>query len=208
MPLVYQQNINDFAKIGVWHITEEESFFLTSTEKQSLIRHPEKRIQHQAGRFLLQHLEADFPLQEIQLQPNGKPFLISNSFHFSIAHSSRYAAAIISPALPVGIDIETVQPKIIQLSSKFLTAAESVVLNAVIADKASACTVGWCVKEAVFKWYGKGAVDFKQHIQVMEAEVQSNSELNITVLFSKEDDIRLQLSVFNFPDMFLAWVVQ
>ena len=28
MPLVYQQNINETTKLGVWHITESEAFFL------------------------------------------------------------------------------------------------------------------------------------------------------------------------------------
>jgi len=48
MPLVYQQDINEDAKIGVWHITESEDFFLESVFPQKEINHPHKRLQHLA----------------------------------------------------------------------------------------------------------------------------------------------------------------
>ena len=55
MPLVYQQNINAVTKMGVWHITETEDFF-ASVPLQKEITHPNKRLQHLAGRFLLKAL--------------------------------------------------------------------------------------------------------------------------------------------------------
>jgi hypothetical protein len=50
MPLVYQQNINASTKLGVWHIEEPEAFFLEQVPLQREITHPNKRLQHLAGR--------------------------------------------------------------------------------------------------------------------------------------------------------------
>ena len=59
MPLVYQQNINEHTKIGVWHILEAEDFFLEKVKEQYKITHPQKRIQHLAGRYLLLEMAND-----------------------------------------------------------------------------------------------------------------------------------------------------
>ena len=75
MPLVYQQNINDTTKLGVWHITEPEEFFLQKVTLQQEITHPNKRRQHLAGRFLLQQLFPDFPYALIRIADTRKPFL-------------------------------------------------------------------------------------------------------------------------------------
>ena len=57
MPLFYQQNINEDAKIGVWHIAETESFFSQKFIPIVSIKNEQKRIQHLAGRFLLKFIE-------------------------------------------------------------------------------------------------------------------------------------------------------
>jgi hypothetical protein len=56
MPLVYQQNINESTKLGVWHITEPEDFYLKQVPLQREISHPNKRLQHLAARYLLKEL--------------------------------------------------------------------------------------------------------------------------------------------------------
>jgi Holliday junction resolvase-like predicted endonuclease len=75
MPLVYQQNINETAKIGVWHITESEDFFLETVFPQKEINHPHKKLQHLAGRYLLKKIGKDFPLDLIKVNSAGKPYL-------------------------------------------------------------------------------------------------------------------------------------
>ena len=51
MPLVYQQNINESTRLGLWHIAEKEDFFLNQVPLKKEITHPHKRLQHLAGRF-------------------------------------------------------------------------------------------------------------------------------------------------------------
>ena len=86
MPLVYQQNINPFTKLGVWHINEPESFFISEVPLQREITHPHKRLQHLAGRYLLKALFPGFPYELIKVADTRKPFLENEAYHFSISH--------------------------------------------------------------------------------------------------------------------------
>ena len=113
MPLVYQQNINEATKLAVWHIVEEEDFFLKRVPLQKEITHPHKRLQHLAGRYLLTELFDDFPLELIQIADTKKPFLPNEAYHFSISHCGDYAAVIVSSINRVGTDIEIVSEKVV-----------------------------------------------------------------------------------------------
>src|SRR5436190_1663294 len=124
MPLVYQQNINATTKIGVWHISESEDFFLEQVPVQREITHPHKRLQHLAGRLLLKELFPDFPHELIRIAETRKPFLENEAYHFSISHCGNYAAVIVSSDHRVGVDIEQVSEKIEKVKHKFLSEAE------------------------------------------------------------------------------------
>ena len=127
MPLVYQQNINAVTKIGVWHIAEAEDFFLRQVPLQRTITHWHKRLQHLAGRLLLKELYPDFPLGEIMIADTKKPFVENEAWHFSISHSGDYAAAVVSKANRVGVDVEWGNEKIVEIRHKFLGEKELVV---------------------------------------------------------------------------------
>ena len=60
MPLFYQHNIDDTTRIAVWKIEEPEAFFLEKVPVKKDVRHPYKRLQHLAGRYLLTQLFDDF----------------------------------------------------------------------------------------------------------------------------------------------------
>ncbi|MFZ4056936.1 MAG: 4'-phosphopantetheinyl transferase family protein, partial [Ferruginibacter sp.] len=124
MPLVYQHNINECVKLGVWHIHEPEAFFLNMVPLQQSIAHPKKRLQHLAGRYLLQSLYPNFPYSLIQIADTRKPFLPNAEFHFSISHCALYAAAIVSTEYRVGVDIETISNRPEKIQFKFLSEAE------------------------------------------------------------------------------------
>ena len=119
MPLVYQQNINAVTKIAVWHITEDEDFFLASVPVQREIRHWHKRLQHLAGRLLLKEMYPDFPVKLIRIADTKKPFLENEPFHFSISHCGDYAAAMVSKSARVGVDVELLNEKIELISDHY-----------------------------------------------------------------------------------------
>lgn len=203
MPLFYQHNINDIAKLAVWHISEPEDFFLEKVQLQKTINHPHKRLQHLAGRYLLQLLHPDFPLHLIEIAESKKPLLSNEAFHFSISHCGDFAAAIVSENYSAGIDVELVTPKIELIQNKFLSAAE---LNLLPRNDANFLTLFWNCKEAVYKWYGKGGVDFKNHIHITAITVTSQEGI-IECMFLKDIKKNLLIHFHLFENICLAWVV-
>src|SRR3954462_10941207 len=115
MPVFFQQQINDTTRLGIWKIEETESFFKENVPLHRDITHPHKRLQHLAGRFLLQFLAPDFPYDLIRIAETRKPFLSNDAYHFSISHCGDYAAAIVSRDSRVGIDVELVRPLVVKV---------------------------------------------------------------------------------------------
>ncbi len=201
MPLFYQHNINDTSKLAVWHITENEYFFLEKVHLQKSIGHPHKKLQHLAGRYLLQLLHPEFPLHLIEIAESNKPLLQDQSYHFSISHCGDYAAAIISESESAGIDVELITPKVELIQHKFLSVDELKLLPEI---NSAFLTLCWSCKEAVYKWYGKGGVDFKNHIHLNKF---LNRKEVIECDFLKEEKTFLQIHYKFFEGMCLAWLI-
>ncbi len=203
MPLFYQHNINDIAKLAVWHISEPEDFFLEKVQLQKAINHPHKRLQHLAGRYLLKLLHPDFPLHLIEIAESKKPLLSNEAFHFSISHCGDFAAAIVSENYSAGIDVELVTPKIELIKNKFLSVIE---LSLLPANNAQFLTLFWNCKEAVYKWYGNGGVDFKNHINLKAITVSGQQGI-IDCMFLKDMEKNLLIHFYLFENICLAWIV-
>jgi phosphopantetheinyl transferase len=206
MPLIYQNQINNNTKIGVWHITEVEDFFLEKLTLQRNITHPHKRLQHLAGRHLLSTLFPNFPIALIKIADTRKPFLQNEAFHFSISHCGNYAAAIVSTSNRVGVDIEIPNPKVEKIAPKFLNESEVDLINSFNVNDYSFLTMAWSIKEAIFKWYGLGEIDFKKHIKIISINPEGNHFVADCV-FCKEEQILLQVKNLQLGGNNLSWVV-
>ena len=205
MPLVYQQNINECTKLGVWHIAEEESFFLEKVPLQKDITHPHKRLQHLAGRLVLSELFDDFPIRLIQVDDTRKPYLPDEAFHFSISHCGDYAAAIVSRQNRVGVDIEIPQPKIELIKNKYLKPEEQELLQTLPVDGLHALTMAWSVKETLFKWYALGNVDFKENLHIQSVQANDNHFL-FQCIFQKQEPVVLPVKGIFFNNNCLTWL--
>ncbi|MFZ9661599.1 MAG: 4'-phosphopantetheinyl transferase family protein [Chitinophagaceae bacterium] len=205
MPLFYQQNINEHTRLGVWHIQENESFFLESVPLQREITHPHKRLQHLAGRFLLRFLYEDFPLDLIRIADTRKPFLENELFHFSISHSGDYAAVIVSKYQRVGIDVECHTPNVLKVMKKFLRNDEVHLLEKRRKMIPYAYeTLMWSIKESLFKWHGDGGVDFLQdlHIISIQGEINGTAACKFTGKLNQDLLVEYQIQ----KDHCLTWV--
>lgn len=207
MPLFFQHQINESSKIAIWHITEDESFFAKQVPLQSNITHPHKRLQHLAGRYLLKFLFSDFPYEELQIADTRKPFLPAEQYHFSISHCGAYAAAIASSTDRVGIDIEIPSEKVRKISHKFIHSAEAVFASKINQHLLNE-TMIWSAKEAIFKWYGLGQVDFKAHIRMLSAFTKNHTDhfFESSFVFQKEHEQYLQIRAAIFDALCCCWV--
>lgn len=213
MPLFYE-HVNEFAKIAIWHIAEEKTFFVEKVPVHRKITHPHKQLQHLAGRYLLQHLYPDFPYHLMEIADTRKPYLTNEEYHFSISHCGDYAAVIVSKDHRVGIDIELVSEKINRIKHKFLSDDEYDSMqkgqtsngNQQLGNQSiNQLTLLWSCKEAIFKWYGKGGLDFKEHMHVNAINLKEQGVVQCK--FTKEQKVDLDIEYKMFEDLCLAWVV-
>jgi len=219
VPIFFQQQINPTTRLGIWKIEETEDFFLSNVPLQREVTHPHKRLQHLAGRFLLQFLFPGFPYELIRIADTRKPYLPDEEYHFSISHCGDYAAAIVSSDRRVGIDIEIPSPRIHLIAKKFLSEREKRYLSA--EDKlfleqwgpkhkaeTEFLTFLWSAKESIFKWYGRGQVDFSDHISLNgDICILDDDGLEMPFLFSKHATERLMIHGRLIDQLALAWLM-
>ena len=203
MPLYKEWEIGKHGLAAIWKVAEDEAFFMERTGMTSDMKNERRRIEHLAGRFLLKHLEADFPLHQIAKDVHDKPRIDNDAFFFSISHSWPYIAAVIDPYEEAGIDIQTWHPRIAQIQHKYLSADE----QSMFGNDEKLLTLAWSAKEAVYKWNGKRGVDFIEHIPI---EVFHNQppNYNMTIYFkaNKMPQMVLMENIIN-TDFTCSYVV-
>jgi phosphopantetheinyl transferase len=211
MPLFYQQDIHEVGRLGLWRITEEESFFLDRVPLQREITHPHKRLQHLAGRWLLQELYPDFPYELIRIADTRRPYLDNEAYHFSISHCGDHAAAFVSPFFRVGIDVEQSTPKVGKVLRKFLHPVEqewhgmhreAFSTRYPAAGPFALANLLWSAKESIFKWYGNGGVDFSEQIRIDGFGEREN----LNARFIRESEQALTVDHRYFGDLCLSWL--
>lgn len=87
----------------------------------------------------------------------NKPFLMDRREHISISHSHDWLVIAISKNANIGVDVELIREKVLNIKDKFLTELESNFAK----DHTVLLTLIWSAKEAIYKAYGKKNVEFK-----------------------------------------------
>lgn len=207
MALFFQQNINQSSKLAIWKIDEPELFYTELVTISTTISHPHKRLQHLAGRYLLPFLFADFPHNSIEIAETRKPFLPTAEFQFSISHCADFAAAIVSKNKAVGIDIEMITERVHKIKHKYLHATEQAFVNDYPIEKQTELlTLLWSAKEAMFKWWGRGDIDFSEAMQIQSFELKESGVIYTS--FKKEKfETALELNYKIMDQMCLVWVI-
>lgn len=162
MALIKRWFENEHLEIAIWNIEESEAFLSNATGVMSPNKSPKKRLEHLTGRYLLQQMIPDMDLNLIKKTPEGKPYFENDDTHFSLSHSFPYVACAVSIGISVGIDIQMKVEKILRLQSKFLSPEEQKLTQ----NDIDRITFSWCAKEAMFKKYALGSVDFKADMPI------------------------------------------
>lgn len=178
----------------IWKIEEPENELLNVLKTNAWIQdelqnisHPDKRIEYLASRVLVKILcaEALVPFSGIFKDEHHKPYLVGNCGHISISHTEQYCAAIFHPQYPVGVDIQTITPKLHLVAKKFLNAEELKLLQ----NDTSKLCLAWCAKEAVYKHVGIKGVSLRNQISIL------NFGTDITKVKATFNSISIELNV-------------
>jgi phosphopantetheinyl transferase len=127
------------------------------------MKSPRRRRERLAARLLLKELSEKNV--DVQYLPSGAPYLPGRSEHVSFSHTTGYAAAIISDDSPVGIDIERISKRIINVRSHVFNEEEIAAIDT--EHQIEHSLIYWCAKETVYKCMGQESVDFRQDIHIL-----------------------------------------
>jgi phosphopantetheinyl transferase len=210
MPLVYQQNINATTKLALWHITESEAFFTERVSVHRAIAHPHKRLQHLAGRWLLQALFPEFPYDQILIADTRRPFIQDEAYHFSISHSGDYAAVLVSTTQRTGVDVEVVGEKVKKVLHKFLHPEEMNLFTSLIEEHELPdiifYTAAWSIKEALYKWNAEAEVEFSDQLRIRSLLWQDQFALANCEIVKADKVTPLKVEIYWRQDYCLSWV--
>jgi 4'-phosphopantetheinyl transferase len=169
MPLDYQKSTEEF-QLGIWRLDEslEElqsllKLSLSDLEIIHFFKSEYRKREWLTVRVLLKVLMPSVTTS-IQYDENGKPHLLNSGYSISISHTKNFVAVILAKKAGVGIDLETIQPRIERIAKRFVTSEEENFIEP--EKKIQYQHVLWGTKEVLYKIYGKGELDFLDHIKV------------------------------------------
>ena len=170
MPVVLKKQLNASVSICLWQIQETEAFFLEKytldlQDLENIIscKLESRRLEKWACRAALADLTGDKRVT-ISYSENGQP--LSDKGFISFSHSKEFVLVAISNH-PVGADIEKITPRILKLKHKFMNESE---LKQIDPENPEDITFFWSAKEAMFKLYEKGNLDFCDDMEVIKSE--------------------------------------
>lgn len=171
MPQYYKMPLHEYnitephGRLGIWHITEDEAFFV---QKLPLVEREKIEIEEVTGRKRLERLAGKLLMRQltgwaysIEKDKYGKPFFKDSELHLSLSHSGDYVAGIISER-PVGVDIQYLTSKLERVAPRVMN--ENKLKNLDPNNRLEHLHVYWGAKEALYKAYGQKGLDFKKHI--------------------------------------------
>jgi phosphopantetheinyl transferase len=199
MPVVFHQNIDSLVSVAVWRITEtEEHLFNTISlansdiEALQALTLPKRRLERLACRHALAFL---WQTNRVELSYSAAGAPKSAKGFLSFSHSDIYAVAAFSATTPVGLDLEKISDRTSRLYSRFMPPNSPPLPE--IAAIPHLPTYIWCAKEAAYKLYAQGDIDFVQAITI-EAEQQRGTvslpqggKLPFTIFHAVVEDMML-----------------
>ena len=183
MPILLHKDIEPEGEIGIWKINESESWFrenldLYKAEETELseIKGEGKRKEWLASRWLLHEMSGREIRGACLKDAFGKPILKDSQYEISLSHSNQVAAVLASPN-PCGVDIQLKVEKITRLAHKFVNESEKKWIdpNNIIEE----LHLIWGAKEALYKTYSKGKVDFIEDLLIESVDRKKQTATGI-----------------------------
>ena len=186
MALVKLVRINDSSFWAAWKIEEAAADLAAYTQLSATnlaewhtIRHPRKSLEWLANRAALAAIlnKVGLPVPGLYKDEQGKPYLVNEAYHISLANSYPYGVAMVHTHELIGIDIEPPSDKLLRTQHKFLSLAE----REAAGNRLPNLCAYWCIKEALYKLHGRKLLSFKDQIRVgslcFEKNIRAEAEI-------------------------------
>ncbi len=193
MPLQHIIYPHPHTTIGVWHLTEAETYFtpnlnkiVSGIENLNSITHPKRRTEWLAGRWLVFELASrrNMLFKGIWTDKFNKPHLVADNATISISHAAPYVVAIINTKAPCGIDVEQIRSKLAPLAPKFLNQQELILGG----NDLTKLAVLWGAKEALYKLHGRKSLIFKENLAIEEFKSSTATSWTFTGLINIDNE--------------------
>lgn len=94
-------------------------------------------------------------------EASGRPFFLNRGEHLSFTHSENVYACQIASEIACGIDVQHYRDKIVRVAEKFLNGTELAFVDSTAPEhRIPVLTAMWSCKEALYKMYGAGFIDY------------------------------------------------
>jgi phosphopantetheinyl transferase len=167
VPLHSKKQINN-GIVALWEINEtfDELVQLIPDHWLKNLDLHRVSVHNLAARALANEVCPDFDI--LEKDEYGKPFFESALHKISITHSGDFAGFMLKEGDECGIDMEKMTNRIERISSKFLREDEESFRE----YELKGLYMVWCAKEAMYKYYGQKALDFREHLRVYAADLK------------------------------------
>ncbi len=196
--------------LGVWRIEEDveelkSKIQWSAEDKKRFEAHNDgERSKHWLySRILLREMLHTSRFIELDADAFGKPFLVNFPQKLSISHSGDMVAIMLSNNHECGMDIQIMKPNIERIAHKFINKEEWKSLND--ETRFEQMYLFWCCKEALYKYYGKKNLAFKENLGLVPFSWSPEGEVMGII---KKDDYYKELSVYwkTIDDYLITWV--
>jgi 4'-phosphopantetheinyl transferase len=184
MPIHFQKKYSEELFLVVWEIQESlekllEMSILSEIETMILaeIIIPHKKIQFVIKHLILQVLSKQAKIENstIHKDESGKPFFTHNSVHISVSHTSGFLGIALHKTQPIGLDLENPREQLMRIIPRICRPEEVSLVN----GNLHIATHLWCIKEALYKLYGKRGVDFRTNLLIWKNEETYSAKINM-----------------------------
>jgi phosphopantetheinyl transferase len=170
---LYTQNDLDQGATALWLITEskEELLAMLPAAWRATIDLTKVSAHNLAARVLAHTVCPNFDI--LEKDEFGKPYFDSEEYKISITHAGDFAGFMYTQNRECGIDMEEITERIRRIQTKFVREDE----EAFLTQDLRGLYAIWCAKEAMYKFYGLKALDFKKHLKIDYAPLAENGSL-------------------------------
>ena len=165
---------------GIWKVTESPEVLLSYLTAESYdpaemakFKCTSRQLEYLAVRVLVKALtQKEYRISHF---PSGKPYLEDHSLNITVSHTKGYVAVGLHPTKEVGIDIEHVSERVLNVTSRFVRPDEFPGISTYPTNtRLYLYLLGWSAKETMFKVLNESEVDFLQHLKVSKFALQTS----------------------------------